>query len=378
MSCNEQIDQLIDSLYETAISVLDDCVWCDLLSGFCSNFDAAAGGLMAHDFVSGVATLRHGYDVDTAYRGHHDGDPWGHALMLHGLSHYREGAVFAGEDVPSGSDVIGPDLCRSGLAPRTPNQLCGMISRERGKGHLISLVRPAKADPFDGDDREVLARVLPHLRRSLRLRDEVVHGRFERESLLDLMNQLPVAVLLVSRSGLVRLRNHAADALLGQRDGICLRSGYLAGATARATAELRRLIALAATRQPACDVAASGEHFVIPRSPDRLPLISVVYPGRVADRGADGRSEPMAVVLIKDPQVDRAQSLTDFIKVYGITNAEARLLSFLSNGQGLFEAAKELAITKNTARTHMRNIYAKVGTHRQSELVRLLHRFKLF
>jgi DNA-binding CsgD family transcriptional regulator len=377
MSHNEQIDQLIDSLYETAISVVDDCVWCDLLSGFCSNFNAAAGSLIAHDFVSGAAMLRHGYHTDTAYH-HHDGDPWGQALMLHSLSDYREGAVFAGEDVESGKAVTSPDLCRSGLAPGTPNQLCGMIIRERGKGYLISLVRSAKADPFDGGDREVLTRVLPHLRRSLRLCDEVVHRRFERESLLDLMNQLPIAMLRVSRSGLVRLRNCAADALLSQGDGICLRSGYLAGATARTTAELRRLIAHAASRPPACDEAATGEHFVIPRGPDRLPLISVAYPGRVAHGGADGRSEPMAIVLIKDPQINSAHSLTDFIKVYGITNAEARLLGFLSNGQGLFEAANELAISKNTARTHMRNIYAKVGTHRQSDLVRLLHRFALF
>jgi len=377
MSHNEQIDQLIDNLYETAISVVDNCVWCDLLSGFCSNFDAAAGGLIAHDFVSGAAMLRHGYHADTAHR-HYDGDPWGQALMLHSLSDYREGSVFAGEDVESARGVTGLDVGQSRLARETPNQLCGMISRERGKGYLISLVRPAEADPFDGDDREVLTRVLPHLRRSLRLCDEVVHRRFERESLLDLMNQLPVAVLLVSRSGLVRLRNHAADALLDQRDGISLRSGYLAAATARTTAELRRLIAQAATRPPACEEAGAGEHFVIPRGPELLPLISVAYPSRVADGGAAGRIEPMAVVLIKDPQADSAQSLNDFIQVYGITNAEARLLGILSNGQGLFEAAKELAITRNTARTHMRNIYAKVGTHRQSDLVRLLHRFALF
>ena len=377
MGHDDPIDQLIDTLYETAVSAVDDCAWCDLLPGFCLTFDATASGLIAHDFVSGAAMLRHGYHADTAYH-HHGADPWGQALLLRSLSDYREGAVFAGEDVESGKGVTGLDLCRSGPAPQTPNQLCGMITREQGKGYLISLVRTAEADPFDGEDKEVLARVLPHLRRSLRLRDEVEHRRFERESLLDLMDQLPVAMLLVSRSGLVRLRNHAADDLLGQRDGICLRSGYLAGATARTTAELRRLIAGAASRPPGCDEATSGDHFVIPRGPDRLPLISVAYPGRVADGGADGRSEPMAVVLIKDPQVDSAQSLSDFIKVYGITKAEARLLGFLSNGRGLFEAAKELAITRNTARTHMRSIYAKVGTHRQSDLVRLLHRFALF
>jgi DNA-binding CsgD family transcriptional regulator len=361
MGHQSQIDQLIDTLYETAVSAVDDCVWCDLLPGFCSTFEAAAGGLIAHDFVSGTATLRHGYSIGTQCRGHQDGEPWRQDLTLDCLSSYREGAVFGGEDLAS-----------------SLHQLCGMITREEGKGYLISMVRPAEADPFDGDDKEVLTRLLPHLKRSLQLRDEVVHGRVERGSLLDLMDQLPLAVLLVSRSGLVRLRNQAAETLLCRRDGICLRSGYLAGGSARTTAELRRLIANAASRAPDGEEAAAAEHFVIPRGPDRLPLISVAHPGRDADRGADVRSEPMVVVLIKDPQVDSTRSIADFIKAYGLTQAEARLLRILSNGHGLFEAAQELGITRNTARTHMRNIYAKVGTHRQSDLVRLLYRFNLF
>ena len=201
----------------------------------------------------------------------------------------------------------------------------------------------------------------------------MVHGRFERGSLLDLVDQLPIAVMLVSGGGLVGLCNHAAEDLLGRRDGICLRSGYLAGSSARTTSELRRLISKAASGLGS-DEAVSGEHFVIPRGPDRLPLIGVAYPGRTAE----GESQPAVVVLVKDPQVESTQSIADFIKVYGITNAEARLLSLLSSGSGLFEAATELGISKNTARTHMRSIYAKVGTHRQADLVRLLNRFNIF
>jgi DNA-binding CsgD family transcriptional regulator/PAS domain-containing protein len=378
MDHGDPIDQLIDSLYENAVSTVDECVWCDLLPAFCSTFEATAGGLVAHDFVSGTATLRHGYHVDTRCRGHYEGDPSGRTSVPDGLSRYREGAVFLGDDATSRDEVIDADPCLSCLDRPHSNHLYGMISRERGTGYLISLMRPVGAEPFDDDDKSVLARVLPHLKRSLRLRDEVVIGRFERESLLDLMDQLPVAVLLVTRSGLVRVRNQAAEDLLGQRDGICLRSGYLAGSTARATTELRRLVANAATRPAGGDVASAGEHFVIPRGADRLPLISVAFPGRVGDGGVAGRAEPMAVLLIKDPQIDSAQSLTDFVNVYEITNAEARLLRFLCDGHGLFEAARELAISKNTARTHMRSIYAKVGTHRQSDLVRLLHRFTLF
>jgi DNA-binding CsgD family transcriptional regulator/PAS domain-containing protein len=274
------------------------------------------------------------------------------------LSDYREGAVFDG-----GNIVLSDDLPR----------LCGMITRADGKAYLINLVRAAHADPFGGGDKEILARLLPHLKRSLQIRDEVAHGRSERESLRDFMDQLPVAILLVSRGGRVHLRNHRAQELLAQRDGICLRQGYLAGTTARSTVELRELVANAASTPSDGD----EEHFVISRGPERLPLISVAYPGRAVGANDDA-AEPMVVVVIKDPQADSAHSIADFIKAYDITHAEARLIETLGEGYGLFEAARQLGVSKNTARTHMRNIYAKVGTHRQSDLVRLLYRFHIF
>jgi DNA-binding CsgD family transcriptional regulator len=351
---DHQVDQLIDTLYATAVSVVDACAWCGFLPRFCSAFDAAGGGLIAHDFMSGTATLCHSYNIDQPA----NGAPWGQDLLPGSLSGYREGAVFDGLDVASRDDL---------------HRLCGVITRADGKGYLVDLVRSAQALPFGGGDKEILARLLPHLKRSLQIRDEVAHGRSERESLLDFMDQLPVAIMLVSRGGRVRLRNHRAQELLAQRDGICLRQGYLAGSSARITVELRELVANAASTP----FDGDEEHFVISRGPERLPLISVAYPGRAVGANGDA-AEPMVVVVIKDPQADSGHSIADFIKAYDITHAEARLIGILGEGHGLFEAARQVGITKNTARTHMRNIYAKVGTHRQSDLVRLLYRFHIF
>ncbi len=83
-------------------------------------------------------------------------------------------------------------------------------------------------------------------------------------------------------------------------------------------------------------------------------------------------------MLIKDPQVGRFDGLPDFVSAYKLTNAEAALIRLLTAGQGLFESAGELGITKNTARTHMRNIYSKVGIHRQVDLIRIFAQFSMF
>ena len=58
----------------------------------------------------------------------------------------------------------------------------------------------------------------------------------------------------------------------------------------------------------------------------------------------------------------------------GLTSAEARLASLLASGTSLEDAAAELHISRETARSQLKVVFAKTGTHRQSELVALLAR----
>jgi DNA-binding CsgD family transcriptional regulator len=48
------------------------------------------------------------------------------------------------------------------------------------------------------------------------------------------------------------------------------------------------------------------------------------------------------------------------------------LAMLLTNGLTLDEAAAELSVSRNTARAHLRAVFAKTGVTRQSGLVRLI------
>jgi len=54
---------------------------------------------------------------------------------------------------------------------------------------------------------------------------------------------------------------------------------------------------------------------------------------------------------------------------FGLTAAEARLALHLVAGETLRSAEAKLSISYETARTHLKNIFHKTGTCRQSELV---------
>ncbi|HET8612969.1 MAG TPA: LuxR C-terminal-related transcriptional regulator, partial [Sphingomonas sp.] len=60
-------------------------------------------------------------------------------------------------------------------------------------------------------------------------------------------------------------------------------------------------------------------------------------------------------------------------ELLGLTAAEAAIAARLADGSALADIAAELGIAHNTARAHLRAIYAKTGVNRQSRLVHLIH-----
>jgi DNA-binding CsgD family transcriptional regulator len=78
----------------------------------------------------------------------------------------------------------------------------------------------------------------------------------------------------------------------------------------------------------------------------------------------------MAIVLISDPHMPRKPSTSMLRQLHGLTYAEADVLARMTVGSRLDEIAKELGISVQTVRTHLKAIFTKTGTSRQAELVR--------
>jgi DNA-binding CsgD family transcriptional regulator len=58
---------------------------------------------------------------------------------------------------------------------------------------------------------------------------------------------------------------------------------------------------------------------------------------------------------------------------WGLSPGEAALSLAVATGERLADIAARSAVSPETVRTQLKNIFAKTGTHRQSDLVRLLH-----
>jgi LuxR family maltose regulon positive regulatory protein len=52
-----------------------------------------------------------------------------------------------------------------------------------------------------------------------------------------------------------------------------------------------------------------------------------------------------------------------------VSDSETRVLRYLPTNMTAPEIAVELHVSRNTVKTHLRNLYAKLGTHRRGEAV---------
>ena len=79
----------------------------------------------------------------------------------------------------------------------------------------------------------------------------------------------------------------------------------------------------------------------------------------------------MAAIFMQDPIVMPPLAGEAFAELYGLTGSELRVLLAMAPGLCVKEAAESLGISENTAKTHLKHIYSKTGTSKQTELLRL-------
>lgn len=113
---------------------------------------------------------------------------------------------------------------------------------------------------------------------------------------------------------------------------------------------------------------------MVPRPSFRRAYQVVVAPLRSRFPQFNGTPVPRAVAFISDPERSRPAPRDLLVQLFGLTPKEADMTSKLSEAKSVEQAAEEMGITYQTARTHLRRIFSKTGVSRQTELVLMLAR----
>jgi DNA-binding CsgD family transcriptional regulator len=172
--------------------------------------------------------------------------------------------------------------------------------------------------------------------------------------------------MLVASAGRPHLANRAALAILRKEDGLSLSITGLVADRAADTRLLQKLLQDAITTPELGE--PKGSPLTLPRKASHTALIVRVVPGPGLDcwPGTENRA---ALLTLYDQDQSLQVDETVLCRLYGLTRGEAALAAYLLQGRSIEDAAAELFISPHTARTHLKRIFMKTDTHRQTELV---------
>jgi len=241
-------------------------------------------------------------------------------------------------------------------AAHTPNYMMFVsLQRTRRQGHAA----PKDVELFD--------LVKPHLARAAGLADQMGTLRSYRTFSSAMLEALPQAVFALSAGGAVLFANGKGRALLSLWDGLSVDGGRLA---ARLPPEQARLDARIAEATNPLGAHPSG-WTRLSRPSGKLPFALFVAP-LVLEEDEPIAAHARVIVVVHDLAEQRCAEAEMLVSLYGLTETEARLASALSGGHSLQSAAALLGMQPGTARTHLKQIFRKLGVNRQQDLVRLL------
>ncbi len=226
----------------------------------------------------------------------------------------------------------------------------------------LAFSRPKRMPDFSEQEFGALSLLTPHLERGVEL--WLARGQKHNEfHLLDqAMAAADEAVILATRNGRVEFINPAGERMIGESELIALDASHRLGVTAmQEDRELRRLI-LSVFDVPAGSV--QGGTLVLHSPADGISYRINVSP-HIADSPIPGIGRRKARISIK-------RESRGVVEAFGLTPAESRLAALLCDGLSIRDAAENLSVSQNTVRTHLKRIFSKTDTHRQSSLVRLL------
>ena len=225
---------------------------------------------------------------------------------------------------------------------------------------------PAGGDGWRSGQIRLVERLLPHIRRSVLVRQALAAADALGSGLAGLLDKDRIGVVQLDRNGRVLAANGPALEILRRGDGLSDRGGAL---QARLPADRSRLQRLLARALPDLWEAPSGGSMTVQRPSGRSRLGLHVSP--VGDPAADfGGRRVAALVLLVDPASRGRIDAQRVAAALGLTPSEARVSALLAEGLRVQEIAVAAGLAESYVRWLFQQVYRKLGVSGQVALVR--------
>lgn len=282
--------------------------------------------------------------------------------------------TIVGDDVLEEEDDVSPSSAsreEANLAVmlRDCHHISASITSETDETkYTLYVFRKAGQPGFDTEEASVCEILVSQLARGMELSARLGASEIERNLYSSVMDRLSVGVVIIELGGRIVKCSATAEEALVARDGLQIQAGKLRATCAKEDRELQAAIK-AAAQSLAEGGAPATKGLSLTKLSGSRNLGVIVQPVI----GKDGQVNSGSIaVYIRDPEANAEVEGELVRQLFDLTPAEAAVARRLTAGLTLEDAAASLAISRNTARAHLRSIFSKSGITRQTELVRLM------
>lgn len=362
----DQLLGLIGRIYDAAV---EPRLWSDALQEVADSLGGASCHFLVYDLINNTPTL-HAARTDPVHMEQY----WAHYAELNPwippFLKLAPGSVVIDHEILPREDLVKSEFFNDHLRARNVAHCIGaVVMKSPSTVSTLTTYRSAGKGTFDDGSVVAARKLVPHFQRALQISRKLRVSEYRSSSALDVLDQAPYGVVLLSRQGIVLHVNRLAKEVLNHKDGLSIEAGEVRAAIHRETQAIR--CAISAACGSSLSELRAGSLAVTRHSLARSYAVLVApLPGNGHDVFRDVK--PAAVMFITDPERSDVAESEVLQRLYGLTTKEANVASLIALGHGIAHVSDVLGVSQETVRTHLKQVLQKTGTSRQSELVRLI------
>ena len=246
-----------------------------------------------------------------------------------------------------------------------------VLFNEKNVSGGITFSRPQTMENFSKQEYKAIRFIIPHIRRAFQTFYKIGQNRKKNQIMAEVLDTISQSVVIAGESGEIFYINDNARKIVDKNDGLQIDcKGSLVAGSIQDAKKLKKILA-SVFKSDFNQKVNYGGTVQISR-PSGLRPFSVLVSPIINQPVFSSKSESFALIFITDPEQNIEIIDQVLCDLYELTPSECKLVSILVQGESLKEACELLNVTNNTVRTHLKHIFSKTDTRRQSDLVRLI------
>jgi DNA-binding CsgD family transcriptional regulator len=355
-----------NAILSTVIARIYDCAiapdkWPSTLALLCEVTESKAGTINVVDFVARservLASQGISSEWDVLYKTRYNCiDLFIHPLLLRGVGDPAISSELVDDD-----ELLASRIYREWAAPQGfRDTLMTVLARQETRMAFLGLTRALEQRRYDASDQVLMGLIAPHVQRAIQISDLIEYRALERANLAEVVDAISTATIVIDRSRRVLHANRAGHEMLDRREPLSARNGVLMFPTGGNPAILSTDRASAGPPVPETMTIRGGD------GRDYVLAVLPLHGGRSTSQAPDRTA---VFVHARAPVAPIAPEI--WAELFGLTGGELRVLNALVEGQTPMEIAENYGIARSIVKTHIDNLFAKTGTARQTDLVKL-------